>query len=285
MQAGWSVGYVLAALLSSYILPNFGWRFLFAVAIIPGALALCLLRNISDPPSWLAARQAALMAGKRENEFVKIWSDKKMRVTLVLWIITSISLQFGYYGAVSWLPSYLVKDLGVNLQKMGWYIAATYCAMIIGKLITGYLADGLGRRALWVFCGLSTAVALPVIMRYATPSSVAYLLLIFGLFYGAPWAINSTYMNESYPTAVRGTAMSLSHNSGRIGAAISPLVIGLVASQYSISAGIALLGITYFIAALIPGIWIAEKMYDPKAGEVRGEAGTGIPAVKPATGR
>jgi hypothetical protein len=75
-------------------------------------------------------------------------------------------------------------------------------------------------------------------------------------------------MNESYPTIVRGTGASVSHNVGRIGAMASGVVIGFIATQYSISAGIAMLGMCYFIAAVVPGFLIKEKMYDPKAGEV-----------------
>jgi AAHS family cis,cis-muconate transporter-like MFS transporter len=269
MQAGWSVGYVLAAVACAYILPNFGWRPLFAIAIIPGIIALWLLHGVSDPPSWFAARQAAKLAGKdKKNEFAFLWADKKMRLTLILWMITSIALQFGYYGAGTWLPSYLVKDLGINLKSMGWYVAATYTAMIMGKLITGFLADKFGRRLLWVIAGLGTAAALPLTVHYATAANAPYLLLIFGFFCGAPYAIAATYMNESYPTIVRGTGASISHNVGRIGAMISPIVIGFIAAQQSIAAGLAMLGIAYLIAGLIPGIWIREKMYDPKTGEV-----------------
>ena len=107
----------------------------------------------------------------------------------------------------SWLPSYLVKDLGVNLQSMGWYIAGTYTMMVVGKVITGYLADVMGRRVMWVASGVLTALYLPLLSIAATPANVAYLLLLFGFLYGAPYAINSTYMSESFPTHLRGTAV------------------------------------------------------------------------------
>ena len=58
LQAGWSVGYVVAALASAYVMPRFGWRPLFLGAIAPGILALVMLRGIPDPPSWFAARRA-----------------------------------------------------------------------------------------------------------------------------------------------------------------------------------------------------------------------------------
>ncbi|MDD5171173.1 MAG: MFS transporter, partial [Syntrophales bacterium] len=140
MQAGWSIGYVLAALLSAYVLPNLGWRSLFLCAIMPGVVTLWLLWGHKDSPSWLASREAVRKSGvKRENEFAKIWAIKSVRYTFIAWSLTAIFLQFGYYGANTWLPSYLVKDLGVNLKNMGWYIAATYTCTVLGKVIAGWL--------------------------------------------------------------------------------------------------------------------------------------------------
>jgi AAHS family cis,cis-muconate transporter-like MFS transporter len=267
LQAGWSIGYVIAALLSSYILPSFGWRPLFILAIFPGIICLMLLHGVTDPPSWFAARQKARTAEKTVNEYTQIWKDKSVRRVFIFWSIASIALQFSYYGANTWLPSYLVRDLGVNLKNMGWYLAATYTCMIVGKVITGYLGDFFGRKFMWVFACMATAIALPTIMYFATPATVAYLLLVFGLLYGAPYAINATYMSESFPTHLRGTAMATSYNVGRLGSTISPLMIGWAATNYSVALGIALLGISYAITALVPGIFIREKMFDPKVGE------------------
>jgi AAHS family cis,cis-muconate transporter-like MFS transporter len=267
LQAGWSVGYVIAALLSAYVLPRFGWRPLFLGAILPGILALMMLRAVPDPPSWFAARREKLGSRKR-GEFTQIWRTPSLRRTFLLWSLTSIALQFGYYGANTWLPAYLVRDLGVNLQNMGWYVAATYAMMVLGKIVTGYLADIFGRRAMWMAAGLLTAVYLPILIYSATPVTVPYLLLIFGLLYGAPYAVNATYMTESFPSSVRGTAMSTSYNVGRIGSTISPLLIGTVATTYSIGFGIALLGVSYAICALIPGLFIKERQFDPKAVDV-----------------
>ena len=265
LQAGWSVGYVIAALLSAYILPRFGWRPLFFCAILPGLGALLLLWRLPDPPSWSAARHDVAPGGVRPNLFAQLWRDRPVRRTFLLWSITSIALQFGYYGANSWLPSYLVKDLGVNLQNMGWYVAGTYTMMVVGKIITGYLADVFGRRAMWVASGLLTAIYLPLLIFAATPANVAYLLVGFGFLYGSPYAVNSTYMSESFPAGVRGTAVGASYNLGRIGSTLSPLLIGIAASSYSIGLGIGLLGIAYAVCALVPGLFIREMMFDTKA--------------------
>jgi len=264
LMSGWSTGYVVAALLSSYILPHYGWRPLFLCAVAPGIVALIMLYGVPDPASWSASRSGG---ARPSSTFGEIWRNVPVRRTVILWSLTSIALQFGYYGANTWLPSYLVSDLGVNLQSMGWFVAGTYTMSIVGKIITGYLADIFGRRAMWVATGLLTAVYLPILIYFATPTNVPYLLLGFGLLYAAPYAVQATYASESFPSSVRGTAVGASYNIGRIGSTISPILIGRAAEDYTIGAGIALLGVAYAICAFIPGMFIREKMFDPKAVE------------------
>jgi AAHS family cis,cis-muconate transporter-like MFS transporter len=261
IMAGWSVGYVVAAIASSAVLPTWGWRPLFFLAAMPGLACLIMMYGISDPPGWPAARKSAKY--ERKNEFTIIWKNRSLRKTFIMWSTASVFLQFGYYGANTWLPSYLVKDLGINLKNMGWFLAASYAMGIFSKPVIGALADRFGRRLMWVVTGLCITVAIPAILFLATRSNVAFLLLIFGGFYGALYAINATYLDESFPTTVRGTAMATSYNVGRIGSIISPVFIGWVASGSSVGAGIATCAGAYLITTLVPGIFIREKMYDP----------------------
>ena len=284
LQAGWSVGYVVAALLSTVILPRYGWRPLFVCAIAPGLVCVWLLHGVKDPASWFAARAELRASGRKQNEYATIWRDRVTRRMFLLWCATCIALQFGYYGATTWLPSYLVKDLGVDLKNMAWYMAATYTFMILGKVLAGYLADRTSRRRMWVVTGIATAVAVPLIMALATPASVAYLLLLFGLLYGAPYAILATYMSESFATSIRGTAMATAYAIGRAGATISPLMIGFAATHYSITSGIGLLGISYAICGLIPGFFIAEQVFDPTAITAVSSVETAPPARTEAAG-
>jgi len=151
------------------------------------------------------------------------------------------------------------------MQSMGWYVAGTYTMSVIGKIVTGYVADRIGRRAGWILAGVVTAAYLPILIYAASPGNVPYLLLAFGFLYGAPYAINSTYLSESFPAGIRATAVATSYNLGRVGSTLSPVLIGMAASQYSIGFGIALLGISYLVCALVPGLFIREKMFDPQA--------------------
>jgi AAHS family cis,cis-muconate transporter-like MFS transporter len=156
---------------------------------------------------------------------------------------------------------------------MGWFVAGTYSMTVVGKIVTGYIADLVGRRIVWVLAGVFTAAYLPVLVYAATAGTIAYLLLLFGFLYAAPYAIDSTYMAESFPANIRGTGVGASYNLGRIGATLSPLLIGIAASSYSIGVGIGMLGVSYAVCALVPGLFIREKMFDPgSVGDTPGSA-------------
>ncbi|OPY73916.1 MAG: putative niacin/nicotinamide transporter NaiP [Syntrophorhabdus sp. PtaU1.Bin002] len=264
LQSGWSIGYIVAALLTVYILPKWGWRPLFFISFVPAVLAFILTRFCEEPPSWRAAQQTQSAVG-RSSEWANIFSDKRARTYFFLWLITSFFLQAGFYGAGTWMPTYIVKELGVNLKSMGWFIAMSYTMMVVGKVIAGWLGDRFGRKIVYVLFGLGTAAAIPLIMHYATASSIAYYLLVFGFLYGTPFAIVNTYMNESFATSVRGTAVATAYNAGRIGSIIAPVAIGMVATSFSLSYALAFLGAMYALSAVLPGLFIPEKMYDPKA--------------------
>jgi MFS transporter, AAHS family, cis,cis-muconate transporter len=259
--AGWSTGYVIAALITGLIITSWGWRPLFMISAIPGMICLIMLYGTNDPASWSSARGMA-PTGKM-NEFATIWRTHSLRRTFILWSITSIFLQFGFYGGSTWLPSYLVRDLNVDLKNMGWYLAASYAMGILAKPVIGILADRFGRRRMWVITGLCISIGIPSIIIAATRSNVALLLLIYGGLYAGLYAINATYLAESFPTEVRGTAMSTSYNAGRIGSIISPAMIGWIAVEGSIGAGIIACALAYLVATLLPGILIKDKIHDP----------------------
>ena len=263
LQAGWSVGYVVATLLAGAIIPVYGWRPLFATALIPVLLALFIRRVVPEPPGW---KQAASVKSptRRPGQWKEVFATSQRRKVFALWTLTSCFLQFGYFGVNNWLPTYIVNELNFNFTAMTGYLVGTYLAMILGKIIAGYLADKLGRRWMYVFGGLATAAFLPIIVQFHTPGNIIVLLTVFGFLYGVPYGVNATYMTESFETHIRGTAVGGAYNLGRVGAAIAPWLIGVIATRYSIGLGLILMGGAYFMTGIIPALFIREKMYDPQ---------------------
>jgi MFS transporter, AAHS family, cis,cis-muconate transporter len=142
---------------------------------------------------------------------------------------------------------------------MTGYLVGTYVAMILGKIIAGYLGDMLGRRWVYVFGGLATAAFLLVIIQFHSPGNIIALLTIFGFLYGIPYGVNATYMTESFETHIRGTAMGGAYDIGRIGAGVAPWLIGIVATRHSIGLGLVLMGGAYFVTGIIPALFFKRE--------------------------
>ena len=279
LQTGQTVGYIVATLLAGAIIPDHGWRMLFYVTIVPAAFALIFMRFVPEPASWQEAKieqfkrkelkieptpETVTAKAPSESVYKRIFGHTQHRKMFLLWMSTAAFLQFGYYGVNNWMPTYLETELNMNFKALTGYMVGAYTAMILGKIIAGYAADKLGRRATFVFGTVATAAFLPVIIFYNTPGNIAYLLITFGFLYGIPYGVNATYMAETFSTDVRGTAIGGAYNMGRLGAAIAPATIGIIAAGGSFTMAFIVMGAAYFIAGVIPGLFIRERQYDPQ---------------------
>jgi hypothetical protein len=70
-------------------------------------------------------------------------------------------------------------------------------------------------------------------------------------------------MSELYPTAARATAQNVLFNLGRFIGGFGPLVVGLLAAQYSFSLTIAMLAVIYIIELLATVLLIPERKGAP----------------------
>jgi len=245
---------------------------LFFTAVAPALVCLALRPWVPESPSWLAAQAGRQRPGAAPQSHAeaggagplgRMLGDPETRGMFLLWSLTSCFLLFGYYGTNNWMPSYLESELGMNFKSMTGYMVGTYSAMILGKVAAGVCADLFGRRLTFAAGAIGSAAFMPLIVFYHSPSNILWILITFGFIYGVPVGVLATYMTESFSTRVRGSAVGTAYNLGRIGAAVAPAGIGLLATHVSIGAGFLVMGITYVLTGLIPALFIADRLYDP----------------------
>ena len=269
LQAGWSVGYIVATLLAAWILPTYGWRVLFFVGVTPVLLAVLMHKLVPEPATWARLQgvdrvERKALQRKAGGKFKQIFADSNAARMFVLWSLTAGFLQFGNYGVNNWMPNYLETELGMAFKQMTTFLVGTYTASILGKVLAGMAADRFGRRKVFAAGCLGTALFLPIIVLFNQPDNILWLLIIFGFLYGVPYSVNATYMTESFEAKFRGSAVGGAYNIGRIGAAVSPAAIGFFASQGSIGIGFLIVGAAYFLCGMIPLLMIREKQFDPE---------------------
>lgn len=271
LMTGYTLGSLLATLLAGHIIPEHGWRYLYWLAIVPVVLSFFMHYMVPEPESWKKSRQiraqqatGGMKEVKRENPYREIFKEKKHGIMFLLWVMSTGALQFGYYGVSNWLPAYLESELGIKFKEMAMYMVGTFIIMIFAKIIAGMIADKLGRRAVFAFGTIGTALFIPVIVYLNTPANILWMMLFFGFLYGIPYAINATYMTESFPTSIRGSAVGGAYNVGKVLSIFSPLTIGYLSQSGSIGLGLLVMAAAYFICGVIPLLFIKDRLYNPQ---------------------
>lgn len=274
LMSGWTLGTVVATCFAGWILPEHGWRVLYSITIIPIVIAIIMHFFVPEPKAWLETKkiyedkkQLAIPTPSLKNSFKNIFENPISRRMFILWFFASIFLQFGYYGMSTWLPTYIEIELGIPFQNMSIYMIGTFLIMICSKIISGIIADCIGRRIVFVFGTVGTAIFIPIIVFYNTPENIQWLLLVFGFLYGIPYGINATYMTESFATNIRGTAIGGSYNIGRLFAATAPLIVGYTAQDGSIGKGFLMMAIAYLLCGVIAALYIKDRIFDPQLPE------------------
>lgn len=259
----WNFGYVIACLMSSYALPSIGWRWCFRICAVPILAVPFMIFAMKDAPSFTAAManrdKRDKSEGKKTNAYAEIWNNPNTRKPFILWSISMILYFYGYYGLITWLPSYVQGQLGMT--SAGWFTAAGYIAMIIGTAGGGKIADKIGRLKLFLIGTIGTAIFALCLAFFATPSNFLVLMLLYGVCYGMPTGIHATFIGECFPTHLRSTGVGFTFNIGRLGAFVSPLVIGKLVDMDMISLGIATVTVSYILCSIVT-IPIKERAFD-----------------------
>ena len=252
---GWQAGVLAAALLTPLLLPIIGWRGMFAVGVLPAVAAFVIRHFIGEPKIFIENQKIA----KKENSFKMLVADAsttKMSIGVV--ILTSVQ-NFGYYGVMIWMPSYLSKQFGYSLTKSAMWTSVTILGMAFGIWLFGQLADRVGRRPIFLFYQVGAIVT---VLAYSALESQYALLIggaIMGMFVNGMIGGYGALISELYPTAARATAQNVLFNIGRAVGGFGPLAVGAVASKYSFSAAIALLASIYVLDIFATLFLIPER--------------------------
>jgi AAHS family cis,cis-muconate transporter-like MFS transporter len=263
LQTGISSGYIVVIALSNWILPHYGWRTLYYVSALTVLLALAIKFAVPEPANWQAVRAAARKGerGLLANRYAVIFGDRQARAMFILWTLASVFALSGFYGLNNWLPTYLEKELHVKFNAMAGYMIGTFVVAFVGKIVAGWLGDRWSRRGVYVLGCIGAALFLPVIIFFHTRENIVYLMLLFGFLYGVPLGTIGTFMSESFATSIRGTAVGGSYNLGRFCSGAAPIVIGYLATQFSIGAGFLVVGAVFFLSG-VTALFVPDRLYD-----------------------
>ncbi len=266
---GWQAGAVLAAILAAVVLPDYGWRGLFLVGVIPALLAAWARHGIKEPPMWVKRKEMKkeLAARKERGETLTAEEEEQLEeakkfplahlfaspsktvTTLSLTVMTSVQ-NFGYYGIMVWLPMILLKEHGLTTKSMSGWMIVTVIGMIAGIYVFGYLCDRLGRKIPYLIFYICAAAMVYIYVNLGTPVALLFGGAFLGFFCNGMMAGYGTLLSENYTTDARSTAQNFIFNTGRAVGGFAPAIIGALAQSHGFSAAFALLSCVYVAAAV-----------------------------------
>ena len=253
---GWQLGVLGAAVLTPMLLPSIGWRGMFLVGVIPAVVAWVIRNKLHEPEVFVArAKEQKPSAWQCLKLLMK---DKATtRISLGVIVLTSVQ-NFGYYGIMIWMPSFLSKQMGFSLTKSSMWTAATIIGMSIGIWVFGQLADRIGRKPTFLIFQVGSVITVLAYSQLTDASAMLWVGALMGLFVNGMMGGYGAVISEAYPTEARATAQNVLFNIGRAVGGLGPVVVGALAMAYSVQVAIALLAAIYVLDMLATAFLIPE---------------------------
>jgi len=229
LQGGYSWGFILSSVSFQYIYPlfshkpDFGWRVMFWIGVLPALLVFWIRSGVSESPVWLS-RQQHLKDTKQKDQvsMLRIFQRDLIGVTIQCSILLG-AFMISYYSITFWYPT-LLREAGLEPIK---YLMAVNIGGIIGAAFWGRMSETrLGRRGSATAASLMAIILIPLFLAVSQPAIAVAAAFLMGLGGAGMWGIIPTYLTERFPTSARGVGPGFAYHAGAGLGAITPTLIG-----------------------------------------------------------
>ena len=251
--ASFPIGGVAAAQLATFMMPD--WRLMFLVAGLAAALPLLIAIFLFKESVVWQEERAKREPGENAN-LNELFKPGIARVTIFASLVATAAF-VAYYGASTWLPSYLETERGLEPQAVGQFMTWLNLGMFAGYIVFGWLADKIGKKNALLLSMFGSGVLMPLYGVVTDQSVLLWLGPLYAFFMTFAGLFGS-YLGELFPTRIRATGAGFTFNVGRGISAFAPMILGGVAAATSFAAGLVVAGLVF----LVGGVFL---LFLPKA--------------------
>jgi MFS transporter, putative metabolite:H+ symporter len=258
-------GLLMSGVAGAFVVPQFGWQWMFVLGAIPGIIALTMQRFCPESPRWLASRgrlaeadanltgiertvsrdgtrplppvpELKLQASDGRTRWQELFEGRYLSRTLLVWVLWACGYAISY-GLQGWIPTLYREVYHLPLQQALNYAIFAPVGSVIGSLICAVVIDSTGRR--YWFSGAFFLTAVGLVWLWAFGAGTAFGMLL-GFMFCSAWlgSMNMTiflYTAEIYPTRMRALGVSWASFWLRAAATVGPLIVGFALPRYGIS--------------------------------------------------
>lgn len=251
MMSGVPLGGSAAALLGMAVIPHWGWRPMFGLALV----ALVILVPVAMRVFPKDTRTEGVAHSETAEGFRMLLRPPFLAISVLFALATVVTLT-AWYGLGTWLPN-LLQDSGYNLGTALMLTLSLNLGAIAGSVITAWAGDRFGSVPTAVVAAGLAGVALLFLLAHPPVGAVYVILVLAGVGTHGTQCLIIAAIATYFPDHLRGTALGWGLGVGRIGAVAAPqlggwlLAAGLgVGSNYLLFAGCAIVS-----ALMLIGIW------------------------------
>ncbi len=252
MQAGYSTGYLFAALAFGFFYAVIGWRGLFMIGALPAVLLIVYIQtSVTESPGWSVsrARAATTLAVLRDHWRLALYG-----------IILMTAFTFFSHGTQDIYPVFLQKQHGFDHATVSTIAVIYNIGAVLGGILFGSLSQRLGRRRTIITAAL---LALPVTALWAFSTSA--LLLGIGafamqFFVQGAWGVVPAQLNELSPPGARATFPGTVYQLGNLIASVNAILQTSLAERSGGNYAIALASVAVCAAlAISVTVWLGPE--------------------------
>ncbi len=287
-NACFSLGVALAYFLGYVVVVPFGWRWGFAIGVLPILMFFVAKATLPESVRYLLEKgrieEAVRIVEQIEKKVLKrvtvpfeeavkiereaaalrhkeprigitdLFTRGMFRYTIVV-AIAWFSLQYCVYAIMVWMPVVLRTELGFQLATGLSFLALGSLLGAAATPLSGVAADTIGRKI--SLCAIFTIYGIIpyFLFLFGRDPALGFVLLMLTLIVvGLINGIVYVYSPENFPTKARGAGMGFVTAVGRVGAIAGPTIVGFI---YSVAGFIWVLHVN--IALLLFGaivVWI-----------------------------
>jgi MFS transporter, putative metabolite:H+ symporter len=272
----WPMGYFTAAGMALLLVPEFGWRWLFAIGVLPALLSFIIRRRVPESPRWLAsqgrheeARTSLAFVGVtdklleqarrelaavpprpkvRDATFRDLFTPPYARRVIHTWLLWFCS-NFAATGFSVWLPTIYATYYHIELSRTLLYTFIVAGTQVVGRICAFGLIDFMGRKTMIVIAyGVAGCAAL-AFTQSTTETSLLVNAMVYAFFQDIGNLAMTVYTPEVYPVRIRGKGAAIAMGWGRFGGMTSPVVAGVLIGSGSLILVWGMIGAMMFLAS------------------------------------
>ncbi|MGE7985319.1 MFS transporter [Lysinibacillus fusiformis] len=223
---------LIVPLLAAYLLGTIGWRMMFIIIGAIGAIIAYLYWKYIQLPKAETAD-----ADETGSPAVKI-GFKELLKTPLMWnlIIAYFCIYAVNWGLVSWIPTYLQKNRGLDLMSIGWAQTIPAITTIIGVYGSGYIIDKLPKGMEKVLGSISCAVIGLLLYLMFTAKTVTLFIgyqTVVSIFIAFVITLLPVIVLKKLPSSITGSAMGIANTGGQLAGFVTPMAIGFMVDAFN----------------------------------------------------